>query len=204
MSLRLLLRHSTFMLWKTSFTGTAGTLLLLSGCAGTGTSASFSPEEIHVSQAQLAVSSPALAGLETMTGSWTVSSRWWPNAKASRARTSEGSAQFRMSADGSTLIGDMNVGVGKSTLQSALLVGVDASTEKYAMGWADTSGQEILPMCLSVEGSPQDRMYVERSAGTGMVRDQLSEVSSSHFRFVRYRVLANGAAFRELELVGRR
>lgn len=193
------------MHWNSLFCGAAGTLLLLSGCASTGTSASVSPNEIHIGRAELSVGGGGLETLEVLTGDWDVMTRWWPTAKAKRARTSDGTASFAWSGDGSRMVGNMDVGIGQTPMSTAIVMGVDSTTDGFVLGWDRVDGSEVLPMCLAIEGNPAERMIVERKSGkSGMVREVVSMVTANTFRYERYRSDSKGNAYKDLEIVGKR
>lgn len=197
--------QSTSMHWNTILCGAASTLLLLSGCANTGTSASVSPNEIHIGRAELSVQGAGLETLEVLSGDWQVQSRWWPTAKAKRARTSDGTASFSWTADQTRMVGSMEVGIGQTPLSTAMVLGVDSTTDGFVLGWDRMDGSEVLPMCLAVEGSPDERMIVERKSGKdGMIREVMGQVSEKVFRYQRFRTDSKGNAYKDLEIVGKR
>ena len=190
--------------WNTLRCGAAGTLLILaSGCASS-TSASYGPDEIHISSANLAADGTCHEQLQPIEGDWRVTTRFWPVAKSRSARTSEGSASFSWSEDGCEMVGQLSVNMGDQPMRSCMVIGVDSDTEGYVMGWNSTDGSSILPRCLATEGSPTDRMVIQRASGTGMVREVFSGLSANSFRYERYRSIPDGTVFKDMEIVGTR
>ena len=190
--------------WNTLRYGAAGTLILLaSSCAST-SSASYGPDEIHISSTELAVDGSSHAQLEPIAGDWQVTTRFWPVAKTRHARTSDGTASFAWSADGSEMVGQLSVNVGTEPIRSSMVIGVDSATEGFVMGWNTADGDSLLPRCLATEGSPTERMIIERASGTGMVREVFSGLSADRFRYERYRSIADGTVYKDLEIVGTR
>ncbi len=102
------------------------------------------------------------------------------------------------------MVGTMDVAIGSSSMVTSMILGVDGTTGGCAMGWDKGDGSELLPMCLSIEGTPDQRMVIERAAGKGMVREVFSEVSSTGFRYERYRSNSDGVVYKDMELVGTR
>ncbi|MFT7677983.1 MAG: hypothetical protein ACI8QC_001969 [Planctomycetota bacterium] len=190
--------------WNTLRCGAAGTLLILaSGCASS-TDASYGPNEIHISSAELATEGTCHQQLQPIQGDWQVTTRFWPKAKTRRARTSEGTVAFDWSADGGEMVGQLSVNMGEQNLSSCMVIGVDSSTDCYVMGWNTSDGSSILPRCLATEGSPADRMIIQRASGDGMVREIFSGLSADGFRYERYRSIADGTVYKDLEIVGTR
>lgn len=190
--------------WNTLRRGAAGTLLLLaSGCAST-SSASYGPDEIHISSADLAVDGTCHEQLQPIEGDWQITTRFWPVAKTRQARTSEGTATFGWSENGSEMVGQLSVNMGTQPMRCCMVLGVDSRTDGFVMGWISTDGSSILPNCLASEGSPTDRMVIERASGDGMAREVFSGLSTNSFRYERYRSISDGTVFKDLEIVGTR